>query len=489
MKEASATGSHVNTSDESFLRQVFQGSLDNKDASRNESINLTAEEVQQFEKAFANKEFRNLMAEYVSEISDPKHRAEQDAYIRQLESQQNVPEGKQIVRPTPGIVLKFKHIKKKKHFLQNNTNSNNTPTESKTKLFINIVSSPKIDKPTAKTVNHGSESKKKQWSVPYSMGPIRMESDKSKSLVPTFDCCFHPDALINCAHLPGFQDLLAQSAREGATKQFSIADEKVEIDPTYHILKGISYKNGKPPVMLISDQAFVNRENSSPKKEKIQKSKESQNVDKNEHGDFTKGFLQTKKNKIPNKKMQHNADGCREITLTPKYTLAERKAFDIVDNTIQNTNHDPCRPSFLVYRIELPQVSHISDIDLDISSERLLLKSISKDDTSMETRYLLDLKLRYQVDCDDVKAKWEKDKHQLNVTIPVKSPKVESHQTERKENKGLPTSVTESWNELDDSNVTKANQRYEDSKITQIKRDVKPGDHSRWVHNCSSIQS
>lgn len=53
------------------------------------------------------------MSEYVEEISDPKNRAETDAYIKQLESQGEVPTDKEVIRPEKGYVVKFKHTKVK----------------------------------------------------------------------------------------------------------------------------------------------------------------------------------------------------------------------------------------------------------------------------------------------------------------------------------------------------------------------------------------
>lgn len=62
-----------------------------------EHVKLSKEEAIRFEKAFEEKEFRHLMAEYVSEISDPKCRAEQDQYLRQLKEQNELPDGKDIL--------------------------------------------------------------------------------------------------------------------------------------------------------------------------------------------------------------------------------------------------------------------------------------------------------------------------------------------------------------------------------------------------------
>jgi hypothetical protein len=41
-----------------------------------DEVKLTAEEVASFEKAFSDESFRKLMADYVCEISDPKHKEE-----------------------------------------------------------------------------------------------------------------------------------------------------------------------------------------------------------------------------------------------------------------------------------------------------------------------------------------------------------------------------------------------------------------------------
>jgi dynein assembly factor 2, axonemal len=46
--------------------------------------------VQKFEKSFKDPEFCKLFADYVDEITDPKHREEQEAYISQLEGEKKV---------------------------------------------------------------------------------------------------------------------------------------------------------------------------------------------------------------------------------------------------------------------------------------------------------------------------------------------------------------------------------------------------------------
>ena len=74
---------------------------------KEEGINLTADEAKHLEEAFKDSNFRKLMADYVSEISDPKHREEQEAYISQLEAQNEVPGGKKLVRPSRCVLLAY----------------------------------------------------------------------------------------------------------------------------------------------------------------------------------------------------------------------------------------------------------------------------------------------------------------------------------------------------------------------------------------------
>ena len=140
-----------------------------------DDLKMSKEEVDKFTKAFAEPEFRKLMADYVDEISDPKNRAETDAYIRQLESQGEVPADKDIIRPDPCYVVKFKHTK----VAIRDAAEAKGETYEKEKMFVNIVASDKIDPPTSKIVQVKGQ-RGRQWMIPHSLGPVRMEHDKSR---------------------------------------------------------------------------------------------------------------------------------------------------------------------------------------------------------------------------------------------------------------------------------------------------------------------
>ena len=75
-------------------------------------MKLTGEEVEKFSKAFKDPKFKEMMTEYMDEISDPQYREEQEAYIRQLERDQKAPEGKKFITVTPGFVVKTRKVEK-----------------------------------------------------------------------------------------------------------------------------------------------------------------------------------------------------------------------------------------------------------------------------------------------------------------------------------------------------------------------------------------
>lgn len=56
------------------------------------------DETEKFKKAFKDPEFRKLFEEYLDEMQNPANRLETEAYISQLENENKVPEGKELIR-------------------------------------------------------------------------------------------------------------------------------------------------------------------------------------------------------------------------------------------------------------------------------------------------------------------------------------------------------------------------------------------------------
>jgi len=395
---------------------------------------ITEEEAEKFENAFKDPEFRKLMSEYVTEISDPKNRAEQDEYIRQLEAKEEVPEDKELIRVEKGFVVKFKHVKKK--MIEHNKSENKPPPE-KEKLFVNVVTSEKVGRPTSKAAKGGQ-----QWSVPHTVGPLRMETDKGESLVPTLDVCFHPEALAMAARGSAFQRLVVDTAREGVENGFKRMKDDVFIDPGYHVLKGVRYKNGDPPVMVLAKKAKAKAKVEGVKKAKAKAEAEAKvegvkkdATSKPAQTALKKGFMTAKKTTRKGKSAgSEGSDGSstktggggqrgggttKEGKAIPFYTISESGSFVVSDHTMESTNTTSAstRPKNLVVRIDLPLAKRAGELDLDVSEAKLTLNSIEGNKGGHD--YSLDVRFSYPVVGDDGTAKWDKVNHVLTVTVPV----------------------------------------------------------------------
>ena len=77
------------------------------------------------------------------------------------------------------------------------------------------------------------------------------------------------------------------------------------------------------------------------------------------------------------------------------------------------------RPKSIAYKIELPGVSSVSDLDLDVSDSKLVMTSSV---CPGRVTFLLEVFLPYPCEGTSSKAKWDKDKKVLTVTIPVRPP-------------------------------------------------------------------
>jgi len=211
--------------------ELLKAAFEKANAEGGDKMDFTEDEKTKFQKAFDDPEFRKMFAEYMDDMQNPEYREETEQYISQLEGEQKVPKGKEMIRPTAGFVGKtYKIIKDKKE----------------EKVFINVVASEKVAKPTNKQTKEGQN-----WSLPYSLGPPHMEKDKNGSNVACFDCCFHPEALDLSRGHSRFRDLLVHSAMDGIEEGYRRQKLEVKLNRDYHMLKGVSYKTGIIPAMMI----------------------------------------------------------------------------------------------------------------------------------------------------------------------------------------------------------------------------------------------
>jgi hypothetical protein len=468
-----------------------------KDIMTKNNIDLNTNEVNRLLSLMENDEegkFRELMDDYMDEISNPDNRAETEKLLAILEGKNQIPKGKQVLHPKAAFVIKFRtnHVP-----ICNSKLPSNRPHSKPPKIFVNIVSSEMMGKPSSSMVKNGHN-----WSLPYSLSPLRMEYDTGRRLVPTFDCCFHPATLVLGAKIAAFKDLIVNTAREGVNLQYEQKKESIKLDSSsYVILKGVCYKNGNPSVMVISSTATncattsVNRSEilpdtsvisslqggqSSPARHEtssniptsvgftklkslkkgfllsqhissVEKSENENNfkthVGKNEkmhndkkhilHSNGDTSVIPSIQNTVgtyakPSKNFKSNINN---IPITPHFEFVERGDFEMLNHTMTDGLIEPSnRPKYIEYRIYLPGVKSAKSVELDISEKSLILTS---------SKYHLHIKFPFPIEPNDGKAKFDIISSKLTVMLPVKKPKsvVQSSKSEPIDDKNCSTRI------------------------------------------------
>lgn len=334
-------------------------------------LRFSEAERQRFSAAFDDPEFRAMFGQYLEELQDPAAREETEAYIAQLEGEQKVPPGKQLVRPAPAFCLKsFK----------------TDETGRRDKLFINIVQSESIQSPRSSTSGEGTH-----WSVPYSLGPPRVERDRSGRNTTAFDCCFHPEAILIAEKQQRFRELLMSTAAEGVEQTLARQGSRQSVDrAALRVVKGTSYMRGRVPTMLIDAAASSHAWEEETRSEAAQSRPDKQP----RAPALRKGFLLRRSTEDSSSSAVKTTSA--EAPQVPRYSLKERGRGGLGDfETRGTTSPASARPAELVYRIELPLVffspdAGVADIRLDVGPRSLALSFLQV--------YQLSLRLPYEVE-------------------------------------------------------------------------------------------
>eukprot|EP00899_Mesostigma_viride_P011469 jgi/Mesvir1/20322/Mv19912-RA.1 len=412
-----------------------------------ENMKLTPEEVGRFEKAFKDPKFMDMMREYAEELRDPKHMAETEAYLKQLEEQGRTQEvyGKdvELVLPKAGFTVK----------------AITTGKDPGKKVFINVCHSDKIDRATSTKVDKGST-----WDIPYSLSNPKEDKDRSGQPCAVHDFVIHTEAFERARGSRVFRDFVATTAIDSVARQ-----RGVEISTDKYTLPKMAYKgnNGTPTVL-----AFRNRKggqgtpDSSRKGDTPSSSAPAvqggapiapvgvpndpliSSLVANASGDASSAaskaadagpgtrstFSFDKGSRKGGRQGQDGSGGTgpsarpsappgsQEETLPdglvrPRYQLVyqETKSYSDAwtDPTIQNASANR-RPSSVTITIFLHDVASASQIDLNVSVQRLQLR--------VEGRFWLDLELVYPVDDARGRAQFNKSKQTMEVKLPIVPP-------------------------------------------------------------------
>ena len=328
-----------------------------------ENLNLTSDEVDKFQTAFKDETFKKMFAEYAKEISDPKNKAESDAYLKQLEMEGKIEQvyGKdvQLIMPKPGFVAKtFREeqevSKEGDEGSDRGSETEKQPPEKgrKHKAFVNVCHSEKVADATSEKRPGGL-----QWSVPHTLGQPHDEVDKQGEVCVAYDFCVSERTFQLTQTDERLQTMVVETAIEAVNKAFG---KTYQMDFTLPKKTFMGPKTG-PGVQALKGKkgGGGGGEGSGPKGRIPPIAEQSQSSATESGFRFDKALGGTKK-QIESKKEEAPAKNANGET-TPKHTVIHRdtgkdmsKQFGVGSASREaERRHSDTRPNSLVLRVEV----------------------------------------------------------------------------------------------------------------------------------------
>ncbi|XP_029586630.1 protein kintoun isoform X2 [Salmo trutta] len=354
--------------------------------SKLKDLNMTSDEIGRFTKAFQNEEFRKMMHEYAEEISKPENKKKYEEEIKLLEQERGM--DIQFVHPEPYRALK-------------------TSMDGRQKCFINVCSNDMIRKPEFRRVDEAGRVGQ-HWSLPHSLTPGTPDRDAKGNKYTIYDVVFHPDTIHMAGNNPRFMEMVDNTAVEAVEN-----GGKVKLDKNNVRVLKIKYK-GTPHAAVMRKPLP-----GQPAKEKPSPFDDHLSFP---YPDEKQPDTATNQNESPKPKAeiqsdtqisqrQQKANSPKEPT-KPHYTLKYRSFIDLQDFRCSRDSAQSPRPKEIVITIDLPLLRSVADADLDVTERLVSLES-------KKPAYRLEVPMAYPVDENKGEAKFNKQKKQLVVTLPV----------------------------------------------------------------------
>ncbi|XP_049917111.1 protein kintoun [Epinephelus moara] len=350
-------------------------------------LNMSADEMDRLKKAFKDEKFRDMLRDYAQELSDPENKRRYEEEIKLLEQERG--NTIEFIHPEP-----FKALR--------------TSVNGKQKCFINICSSEKVGKPECKWGESEEGRRGQCWSLPHSLHPGRQDTDPKGNKITIYDVIFHPDTLHIAGKNKRFMDMVDSTATQGIQDAFKVTLDKNnmrQIRTKYKgspqpcvIRKPIPGYKAREPSEELDPLAFPYPDEKRPPMSLQTKPTESP---------ATKNSSDT-----PTPKSSSIQPQTAKEPTKPNYTVKYRSFVDLQDFRCSRDSAQSPRPKEIVVTIDLPLLKAATDASLEVKEKWLLLES-------KKPAYRLELPLAYPVDEDKGEAKFNKQRGQLTVTLPV----------------------------------------------------------------------
>lgn len=345
-------------------------------------LDITDDELNRIKRAFKDKEFRKLFADYVEEISDPENRRIYEAELTQLEAERGIEIS--FIHPAPGFVIK-------------------TICDGQHKTFINVAKCELINRPTSSCGRNESGLTGLNWSLPFSQSPVRKDFDCKKSMCLVYDVVFHPDTLHLSAKNAQFKALVVRTSLEAVRDTFAVDLDMVNLKYPKMQYKGV-------PRATVIRQRMDGRtrveHEPSPLDSIYPPLPQKKSAAPANNSDTSKT---TKSMPVPSK-----TSGPDDTYTTPKYTLVHRQHIEYASMTNElDAKIDAAVPHELVLTIELPLLRNSDDAAVHVMSDAVIVSS------ERPAKYRLGVSLPYTVCEVRGKGCFNQERRQLVITLPV----------------------------------------------------------------------
>jgi len=417
-------------------------------------VKMTPEEQRRFHECMKDPKFLELWQEYADEISDPKHLAEQEEYLKQVEREANERGDYSFTFcfPKPNFCVRMKQV-------------------GKEVVYVNICDSDKVEEPKEETTGDKMSS---NYSVPVSMGKKREDSVQGQK-VTVFDAAFHPKATFLARQSDRFTDFLVDIAVDSINGNPQLSNElSAKLDHEYtRVSEPRAIGNIPPQTLRVAavkgkegelvfdgpkahkadgafkeakkgDGGFADRiaagMGDADAKKRVQQRKqeekdkeeakrkaaeeekkkqaaiaaEEEKKRRSKEKENAKAFAAGLKGAFSSKQPPSPPEGPMPSGRKPQYTLIHQGEISLQDSWDGPAEVMPTRkvPKQLVLRVELPEVKKASELDLKIDAKSVALTCALHD-------IALVVPLPHKIDEDKAAAKFDKAKKQLSLTLPV----------------------------------------------------------------------
>lgn len=371
-----------------------------------EQMDVSPDEMNKLTEAFKQPEFKQLFDDYLREISDPHVRAENDAYLRQLEAEyRSSDQSANANASSNNRGASATGVDPAKLVVPSSWLCIQTVSDSSV-VYVNLCTSDKLE-----CMELGSEDGRAKLQVPYSVGRAASLPDGSTSV----DVAVSDDTKTQSISDSRIRDAVLGTALDAAAHRLQL-----ELDTqSYTVLESSTYHgpSDKPHVQTLQSQPGTRAAKDTSTSALEHGSASGERSIGRSSFNFSKSSSSSTTT-VGDNTSNASSTAQRSGPFEPRFRIVERGYSDFADGwqdkriTTNASYSTAATPSGeLVAYVDMPNANHVQELEVDASERRLKLQ--------LQNLYSLDTLLPRTVDESQCKARWNSKRKQLEVRMPL----------------------------------------------------------------------